>query len=390
MTDFQFWDGSAEGHWGPYPYWHVDLPFDSRTLAPTELSIRTVRFLLASLASPEKPLELVVLGESLGGLELYPPNGQAEYWTPNSDGLSADVVRLDLPNSATVEDLIQAIQIQDSPQIQLSLDTAPCFEAPKGMRCVEGIKIRYLYVDTEPVSAETRNQCRRIRCVRDIRGSWAEAAQLCAHQGKRLPTLEEVRSAEPPPLWTETGTPNRSRRKNNCGDTYPCWFGTQKLLSNGQSVEVKSALGHPVYCVSDRHILNSGEPFMVASPLEEVLFEPPSDDEKQLAWGVQNDPIEDKGICGEDIRQHWRERVPTVAVQPKCRDPRPMPPMNPIDGLAPLSKSRQWLCGETQIKAMISWLLSGLLGAGLLIMIPMYRLHKMIPWSWLQKHRNNW
>ena len=322
MTDFQFWDAeiTAEGHWGPYPYWHVDLPFDSRTLALSpELSIRTVRFCLQAL--PEKPLELVVLGEALGGLELYPPNGQAEYWTPNSDGLSADVVRLDLPNSATVEDLIQAIQIQDSPQIQLSLDTAPCFDAPKGMRCVEGNQESdTLYVDTEPVSAETETNA-EIRCVETLR-QLGEAAQL-VHR-KRLPTLEEVRSAElTSALWTRDWNTERISKGKRCGDTYPCWFGTQKLLSNGQSVEVKSALGHPVYCVSDRHILNSGEPFMVASPLEEVVFEPPSDDVKQLAWGVQNDPIEDKGICGEDIRQHWRERVRNGGRSTtKCRDPK--------------------------------------------------------------------
>ena len=328
VKDFQYWETeiAVEGRWGQYPYWHVDLPFENRTLALSpELSVRTVRFLLATLASPTEPLELVVLGEGLGTVELYPPHGEAKRWSMNSKGLSTDVVRLDIPNSATVTDLLQAIGNQDAQQVQLSIDHAPCYDAPNGMRCVEGhMDVNTLYVDTQPVSPEALQKCRTDKVCRDIRGSWTEAAQLCAHQGKRLPTRSEVQHTEmTSAMWTQDWDTERIEKGKRCGDSFPCWYGTQKLLNNGQSVNVKSGLGHPVYCVSERHILNSGVPFMVANPLSEPSFGPTSDEDKQLASAVQNDPIEDKGICGEDIRQRWREQVRNGGRSTtKCRDPK--------------------------------------------------------------------
>ena len=148
----------------------------------------------------------MVLGETLGALDLYPPHGDsAKSWNPGDEGLSESVVRLQLPNSATVSELVSAMTIQNSEQIQLSIDHAPCYAAPDGMRCVEGTgHAETLYVDTQPVSVEALQSCRKDRVCRDPRGSWGEAAQLCAHQGKRLPTLEEVAFADmSEALWVQ-------------------------------------------------------------------------------------------------------------------------------------------------------------------------------------------
>ena len=329
VSDFQYWDSEikAEGRWGVYPYWHVELPFEPKALAlAPELSVQTVRFLLASLATPSQPLQLVVLGDELGVLELHPPHStEFERWAPSSEIVSAPVVRMDLPNTATVRELIEAMRVQSASTIELSLDYAPCYNAPDGMRCVEGnSELQTLYVDMAPVGEESLNQCRKDRVCRDPRGSWGEAAQLCAHQGKRLPTQAEVSFAQmSDALWTQDWNIERIADGKRCGDSYPCWFGTQKRLSNGDSVEVNAARHYPVYCVSNRHILNSKTPFMVSEPLPEPQLSPPSDEEKRLAWAVQNDPIEDKGICGEDVRQHWRERVRNGGRSTtKCRDPK--------------------------------------------------------------------
>lgn len=331
VGDVQFWSSEidVEGTWGDFPYWHVSLPFEGLTLAlEPELSIQTLRHILASLSTTESPLELVVLGQELGKISLYPPlNPELPVWAPGDETPEkGEGVRINLSNTATVAELISAMDTLNVPHVELAISHAPCFTSPDGMRCVEGEGEQpTFYVDEKTVGSEALNACRSERLCRGTRGSWTEAAQLCTYLGKRLPSHVEIEAAElgDTALWTRDWDEEAFEKGKRCGDSFPCWYGTKKLLYDGRSVNVSRAYKGGVYCVSDRHILNSDTPFMIAAPLAEP--EKPSEDTalRTIAEGVVNDSIDDKGICGEDVRQHWREQVRRGGRSTtKCRDPK--------------------------------------------------------------------
>ena len=156
----------------------------------------------------------MVLGETLGALDLYPPHGDsAKSWNPGDEGLSESVVRLQLPNSATVSELVSAMTIQNSEQIQLSIDHAPCYAAPDGMRCVEGTgHAEALYIDTQPVSVEAL----QLRKTGLSARAFGERPHIVSHRGKRLPTLEVVATCRT--LFRMIRAFFRGKR---CGDSYP-------------------------------------------------------------------------------------------------------------------------------------------------------------------------
>ena len=320
-----------DGSWGPHGYWHLSLDDPRRTAAVgATLHLQTLRHLVASLASDTEPVEIVVESDNLTSLALYPPT--SEHAIPvdlDQETLpaipSSAVVRLTGSSQLTVSDAARTIAHYAPRRVELSLTPAPCLVHDASMRCIEGTDtLPTFYIDRTPAIDD--GSCKRHGVCRGHPGQFRHAATLCAYLGKRLPTLFEARAAVLPlkeATWTQTVDAPGEPPLGACGGLYPCAKRHARKLSDGTSLHVNKRIESPLYCASDFPVGTTYPPFMVRSPLPEVEAPSPAPELAALALShIEHDNLEDKGICGEDIRKDWKTHQQRGGrATTACRDP---------------------------------------------------------------------
>jgi len=95
------------------------------------------------------------------------------------------------------------------------------------------------------------------------------------------------------------------------------------MLADATARHVNENINPTIYCASDFPVETTYPPFMVRTPLPEVNVPSPDPEGARLASSlIQHDNLEDKGICGEDIRDGWKEHQQRGGrATTACRDP---------------------------------------------------------------------
>jgi len=109
-----------------------------------------------------------------------------------------------------------------------------------------------------------------------------------------------------------------------CGGAYPCRHAGARILrgasqrssagslnSSARRASAESAVSDAgVRCASSEPVLTRWPPNIVREPLPVLgLPEPPSPEQIALASGFEVDDLGTKEVCGEDVRQHWGDRL---------------------------------------------------------------------------------
>jgi len=234
--------------------------------------------------------------------------------------------------------------------LAMDLSVSPCGTAPEGMICVNSedgvLRSEHLqplgytyYVDLAPtpVGSEAVSACRDAGACRSAKGSWEADREYCSWSGKRMLTPDEW-------LWANTRMDDVGEEWTSTQHLFPMGglgighlrefrSGVKKLLngSGGDGLTGEGKWGAEslakrstvVRCAADHPWVNTFPPAGVTDPLPERGL-PPEPDPELLARAhdIQQDVLDDKGICGEDVRENWRESLQkggrsTVT----CRDP---------------------------------------------------------------------
>lgn len=228
-----------------------------------------------------------------------------------------------------------------------------CDRGIAGMQCLEGgrlasgVELSAFHVDLRPVRVDELAACKAAAgCSRGPRRGqadaaaavvdWAQARELCAWLGKRLPSeweLEYAGVATQALEWTATAVHKKCGAAcagrdplGPCDGAQPC--GTRRVA---RAVDVREELavmstarGPTVRCVSDGVLTmypprQISRPWPAAAPTSELPAE-----HRGVAAGIDQDPIEDKQICGEEVRATWGEALQKGGrATMTCRDPFP-------------------------------------------------------------------
>lgn len=294
----QAWTG-----WGPYPgYAHGGLEGQA-FFVDLDADPRDLRYAVANLATATEPVWFTVLSDKgVTQVPLYAPGTH----------------RAVLFSEGKVEDLLALAAAEP---LALDLSFAPCGEVPEGMSCIDdrdGAATTF-FIDTKG-SGDLKG-CRDAGACRGARGSWQAAREFCSWTGKRLPTPDE---------WTQA-----KGRLEDIGDE---WTSTQHLfpeaMGYGHLNQVSPKLqtlmteggakkADNVRCVSDHPWLSAFPPATVSQPLpDRGLPTEPSAELVKRAWDIEQDVLDDKGICGEDVRENWRDSLKNGGRSTtECRDP---------------------------------------------------------------------
>lgn len=344
--------GSASGSGWEHP----DLTGSPVVQMDESRTVRTVRHALASLASPDQPLEIVGAGVGVTTLPLYRPevltNGvrvrvaedgsltvEGEAFDPTSN---PEEVVLDMGDDAALSVLTTAMATLAPARVALALDRPPCRDLP-GMACVRrdpAAPSSLLYLDSEPTSGF--DDCKEAGGCRSSKGTWASARELCSWQGKRLPTRQEWSEATKAGLVTDSeeaqwlfdwegegggaygpcdGAP---RCAPYCGSETPpsCRGKADKTRSDGTAVSPDRKMPGPVRCATTNTWLTTfpphdrwGTEFIPPRP-------EPQPDLAKIAHAIDQDDILEKGVCGEEVRAGWLESLQSGGRSTmECRDP---------------------------------------------------------------------
>lgn len=247
-----------------------------------------------------------------------------------------------------------------APAIAAPTIAAPsfCAGAPAGMRCVEGgplagdagVELSPFFLDERTVRVRELAACRAAgACSRGPRKGqadeeaavvdWQRARELCAWLGKRLPSEWEWQHgatglAGAGYEWTGTAI------TRNCGDScagkdplgpcdgvHPC--GARRVLRSAAAREeagmLATGLAPGVRCASDGPALATWPPRQIATPWPAGPRPgAPGEEQQRIAAAIDQDPIEDKQICGEEVRATWSPALQKGGrATTTCRDPFP-------------------------------------------------------------------
>lgn len=228
------------------------------------------------------------------------------------------------------------------------------------MRCVAGgaladdpaIELSPFYIDERPVHAAeyaacsaagacTRKPARKASSPDDPAVlDWLRAREVCAWLGKRLPSEWEWQHAAPALAdgaheWTATAD------ARDCGDActgrdplgpcdgaHPC--GDARVLRGAGGLRLAERLhltkrAPGVRCASSGPVLTHYPPRQIAEPYPaRSLPTPLTDADRDRIAGIDQDPIEDKQICGETVRATWGASLQRGGrATTSCRDPFP-------------------------------------------------------------------
>ncbi len=199
--------------------------------------------------------------------------------------------------------------------------------------------------------------------------SWTEARSLCSFLGRRLPTIWEWETAvaagaiaPTTPEWTATLVESaRARRAPSdattirgadggldpfgaCGGIDPCPPATAAavgLVVDGRATRAVRPIGiaiggspprRPpgpvqkdvgVRCAASHPWLTAFPPLALQQPRPpRAETAAPSSEERAIAWGIDGDRLEDKGVCSEAVRATWKpEHQKGGHALMSCRDP---------------------------------------------------------------------
>ena len=311
-----------------YPLWGTQNKLASPWIVLDEnLTIQTVRHYLAS-AETEK-LHFVFQDQSLHYITIHAPQNTAEdvFWENgalSSFPESATRLRLHVSNQETIRSLLPSLTSISIP-IELSIDAAPCSKI-EGMTCYEGnTNLHTFYIDENPVE-----NCIEPAVCQHKKGTWIYANATCRSHGKRLPSLKEAQKHNSKDVfWTSDWSELDKDGNVICADIYPCSQKQQKKFLSDSSKK-NSATEHsgPIFCALDYPTTFSTKetpPFTFALAQKEVSPLLPEPEQAKIAEEtIRHDNLNDKGICGEDAKEKWTEKLRQAGggrSTTVCRDP---------------------------------------------------------------------
>ena len=318
---------SKEGHWGKFPLWHIDnlkLSKDPQIVFSSKITVKTLRHILASIHQQSEKISIVYQNLDLYKVDLYVPTSDdiPRYKLDENKNFSYDKsakrIRLSLPNDMKIEDVLSVLTQIDA-EVELEISNKPCLNPPEGMICVEGNdETDTFYIDKEPTK-----ECDDSRVCTHSEGTWRRANEVCILQGKRLPTVYETSIHKLEKLsWTSTWHGEHEPPLGPCSDRYPCKKYSKKSLSDGTGKRFREKLKNPVYCASSYPYLATNKPYMIGYPLSPPTLEPKPELAKIASQKIIHDDLDDKGICDEEVREQWSEKLKNGGRSTtECRDP---------------------------------------------------------------------
>ena len=287
--------------WGAWPGWHDSTLEGGSFFVDADADVDDLRYAVASLATANEPVWFTVIGD--GGLthvELYAPGEH-----PPAKG---DTVTAVLAHAATGT-------------FSLSLDGQPCGDAPQGMVCVGPDQGLAHTVWMDEAGSGDLKACREAGYCTGGRGSFDAARQFCSWTGKRLPSPQEWDAAQP--LLKEVGSEWTTTQH-----LFPEAMGYGHFNQVPTSIQtLKTSTGERradnVRCVTEHPWLAAFPPASVDDPLTaRSLPGEPDPALVERAHDIVEDVLDDKGICGEDVRANWRESLQSGGRSTTdCRDP---------------------------------------------------------------------
>lgn len=307
--------------WGHYPYWHLEnLSGEPLVAVDKDISLKSIRYLLASLASEEQALSIVVESSQLSTIKVYQPKKTDR---KSSEESGDRPIQLGLADTQTLKELIEVMSLDLEAAYSLSMQYRPCLDAPEGMVCIPGGEgIETFYLDTIPTKEYSK--CRRMGVCNGPEGNWLSSSQVCASAGKRLPSHYELDHAKPDwdvAVWTGTwvgGEPPLGP----CGGMPYCKGHKDRFLSDGTPQKPHKRLKEKtVYCASSLPALTGNQGFeRIEAP--SILQENPEVAEF-AASSIQHDDLGEKGVCGESVIVGWGEGLQNGGRSTTaCRDPK--------------------------------------------------------------------
>jgi hypothetical protein len=320
---------SQEGSWGEFPLWHIsNLPSEQYIAVTAAVNIKTIRHMLASLPEKYDSMHLIFQDTDLYQVTIHQPSASKDVvsveWKDgafSSFPVDTKKIRVQIANDQSVGSLL-TLATSTMASIELDLQYKPCLTSPSGMKCIEGRNgIDTFYIDTSVVKS-----CASGKKCRSTKGSWDYAREVCVSHGKRLPSIYEMELSPVSELvWTSTWQGKREPPYGHCSDQDFCYGVVNKLLSNGHPHHKSKSLvpNMPIYCASDYPHLVGEQPYMIASSIKDpATLVADLELAKVASENIRHDDLTDKGICGEDIRGTWIEKLRYGGRSTtSCRDP---------------------------------------------------------------------
>jgi hypothetical protein len=324
---------SGPGAWGRFPWWHLPGVSGATGLAlDAALPVGTLRYLLASHAPDGHALPVLVGGDR--GVAVVPvalPGDESAATVAFVPGAPLVVpaegaVRVTVADDVTVGALLAALGPVVGRRVELAMDHDPCGPAPgPGLRCVPGDAALDTFWVDEVADGEL-SACRTAEHCRSAPGSWASARELCTYRGKRLPTRWEAARAglaAQAETWTGTWAGDGPPPLGTCDEGPRCRTSTTRVTTRDAARAPTSPLAGAPFCVTSEPWLTTWPPAVLTAPRPPLpLPVPPTEAELAIAWGVKGDVLDDKGICGEEVRQNWQDDLRKGGRSTTtCRDP---------------------------------------------------------------------
>jgi hypothetical protein len=208
-----------------------------------------------------------------------------------------------LPDDRPVSALVPLAAASDAP-LSLASAFAPCVDPPADMRCVPGGPGPTFYVDARDVTFADYDACYVAYGCRARRGVPPRHA---------LPP-EAMADARPIAL-----DPARAR-------AYCAWAGKRVATPDELARLAEAPAEAPataLRCVTSEPFLTRFPPRILAAPRPPLpLPAPPTAEELAIFERVPDDPVQDKKICGKEVRASWHpSQAEGGRSEPTCRDP---------------------------------------------------------------------
>lgn len=318
------------GTGGEFELWGAKTPLQSPWIVVDDtLNLQTIRHHLSR--KDTESLHFVFQDKGLHYITLHQPSrGPVEdlFWENNAlSEVKGEASRLLLhaPSATKLIDILPSLS-NIKQDVELAITSHPCTSI-SGMECHEGSSSMHTYYIDQ---VNNDYSCVEPAICRATKGTWLHANQTCRSHGKRLPTLEEAQDSKISQVfWTSEWSKKDSEGKTVCGDLFPCRKANpMKFLSNGSELFPSSLNNGPIVCALDypaRFATKENPSFSFALKDITIPALTPNPELAEIArTTIRHDDLEDKGICGEDVRERWIESLRKAGggrSTTQCRDP---------------------------------------------------------------------